>query len=160
MSASDSQISISFSFLAVNAQSWFVFYTSPHIHICSCGLLAWPSSPCIKKKKRLNIQLVTVLLSNIIQDIERTMTCLSKCCTTNLREKRQKEGRKGSEKSIDKSSYLVIHSSNDFAEESEGQGPQLGPLPLQAVRVDQRLANHSAHDRDKSDFFLKRAGQT
>lgn len=40
--------------------------------------------------------------------------------------------------------HLVVDSSDDFADEFEGQSPKLSPLPLQTVRADQSLTHHSA----------------
>ncbi len=39
--------------------------------------------------------------------------------------------------------HLVVDSSDDFADEFEGQSPKLSPLPLQTVRADQSLTHHS-----------------
>lgn len=38
--------------------------------------------------------------------------------------------------------HLVVDSSDDFADEFEGQSPELSPLPLQSVRADQSLTHH------------------
>ncbi len=43
--------------------------------------------------------------------------------------------------------HLVVDSSDDFADEFEGQSPKLSPLPLQTVRADQSLTHHSAKTR-------------
>lgn len=40
--------------------------------------------------------------------------------------------------------HLVVDSSDDFADEFEGQSPKLSPLPLQTVRANQSLTHHSA----------------